>query len=103
MEVCARQVGVARTTLHAFSIIANRWQLPELRALFLRRDPEGRALSATHLLLVGRLPRAARERWIERVLADGLDVRALKSAMREGNEPSPLDIVDEPRATKVTF
>jgi len=84
MEACARHVGVARTTLHAFSILATRWGLDELRELFIRQDANGQALSVTHLLLVGHLPRATRDRWINRVLTEGLDVRSLKSLMRSG-------------------
>lgn len=83
LAACARAVGVARTTLTAFSLVAHRWNLREVRALLLQRDARGKHLSVTHLIAMAQLPKSARTAWIERALGDGLDVRALKRALRE--------------------
>ncbi len=79
---CASAVGLARTTLAAFTLVAARWTADELRQILALRDVRGQPLSVTHLVLIARLPRAVREPWIARVLAEGLDVRSLKRAIR---------------------
>jgi hypothetical protein len=83
--VCAAAIGLGRTTLAAFALVAARWTAGELRQLLTLRDIRGQPLSVTHLLLVARLPRTIREPWIGRILAEGLDVRSLKRAMRHGS------------------
>lgn len=88
MEACAEEVGVARRTLAAFSVIATRWDPLELRALLEQRGVDGHALSVSQLLLLASLPRASREYWTERVFREALDVRALRLLMREAHPDS---------------
>jgi hypothetical protein len=76
LAACAKLLGVSRSTLQPFSSIASRWSPQELRALFERSD--SRFLSVSHLLLIGQLPRTARNPWIKRVLEEGLGVHELR-------------------------
>jgi hypothetical protein len=77
-EACARALGVARSTLQAFATLAARWSPEDLRTMFQRRDPRGRALSLSNLLVISRLPRVAREQCIHRIFREGLSVRELR-------------------------
>jgi hypothetical protein len=76
----AQLLGVSRSTLQPFSIIASCWSPDELRTIFERSD--SRSLSVSHLLLIGQLPGPTRHQWIERVLAEGLGVHELRSRLK---------------------
>jgi hypothetical protein len=87
MEACAMEIGLARSTLTVFSILATRWAPDQLRTLFERRGLRGRSLSLTQLVLIARRPRPEGAQWIERVLGEDCDVRELKERMRKGHGP----------------
>jgi hypothetical protein len=58
----------------------------------------------THLVLIARLSKAERESWIERVVAEGLDVRALKKAMRIAKDtPGSALVAARPEAGRERF
>jgi hypothetical protein len=76
LEVCASRLGLARSTLQAFSTLACCWSREELRAMFARAPSA--SLSISHLLLVSQLPRPERHRTIEQILDGSLGVRELR-------------------------
>jgi hypothetical protein len=97
LAACAKQLGVSRSTLQPFSSIASRWSPQELRTLFERSD--SRSLSVSHLLIIGQLPGPARDRWIERILAEGLGVHELRSRLTAGAAPPVGRSSDRTRPT----
>jgi hypothetical protein len=76
LEACAKRLGLARSTLQAFSALACCWSREELRAMFARARSS--CLSISHLLLVSQLPRLERYRRIEQILDGSLGVRELR-------------------------
>src|ERR1700730_6956325 len=80
IEACAKMLGVARSTLQPFAIIAVCWSPQELRTLFGYGD---RSLSVSHLLIAARLPRPARDQWLERVHAERLGVHEFRRRLKD--------------------
>jgi len=95
MSVCAQAIGITRQTLQPFALIARCWTQEELRELLTRRDAHGRGLSSSHLVTLARIPRAARIRWIERALAESLDVRALRRKIHEEDGVDHRNVDDD--------
>jgi hypothetical protein len=87
LTACAALLGVSRSTLQPFSIIASCWSTQELQTLFQRS--RNRCLSVSHLLLIGRLPQPARNQWMERVLAEGLGVHELRHRLSRDLSDAP--------------
>jgi hypothetical protein len=88
LEACARSLGLARRTLQQLAIIAMRWTVFEYRALLERQGAGGHSLTTSHLLMIAPLARGAREHWIERTLAEGLEVRELRERIAHDGGPS---------------
>lgn len=78
MTVCAKAVGLTRQTLQPFVRIALCWTKDELCDLLAGGDPNGRALTSSHLAALARLPRSKRAHWTERALTEGMHVRELR-------------------------
>jgi DNA-binding NarL/FixJ family response regulator len=80
---CARAVGLSRQALQPYVLVAKRWTREELRVLLAeRRNVLGKPMSVSHLHLLARLPRHAREEWVERVFSEGLTVSGLQQLLR---------------------
>jgi CheY-like chemotaxis protein len=83
IEACARAVGLSRQTLQPYAIVASRWSAPELKHLLAeRRNANGEPISISHLVVLAKLPRPARDTWLERVFAEGLTVRQLRDILK---------------------
>ncbi len=85
-EACAEALGRAPQTLRPFAILAAKWDPGDLRDLLALRDCYGKRLSVSHLQLLGRLSRSARQVWLQRTLAGGLSVRELRNEIRKASE-----------------
>ena len=90
IEACAAALGISRQTLQPLALIASRWGAAELREMFQRRGTRGRSMTASHMVLLARLPREQRAFWTERSLDGEVDVRELRRALgRKGRRSEP--------------
>jgi hypothetical protein len=87
---CGRALGLARPTLLAYALLASRFSAAEFRELLaVRRNVHGEHLTVSHLQLLARLPRQARQVWTERAFSEGLSVRELRVVVSTQRVRSP--------------
>jgi DNA-binding response OmpR family regulator len=77
MDLAARAVGLARTTMHGYATVALRWTEPEIEQLLhARRNAAGDPISISHLVHVAKLAlgRSQQADLVEHILRESLTV-----------------------------
>jgi hypothetical protein len=88
----ANSIGVDATTLYRYAAVAKVWDAPTVRSLLRRKGPHGQPASWCHLMELVRVPSAScRKKLLERVLVEGLSVRALVGLVREAGGEHEAD------------
>jgi len=78
----ARALELTRHSLLDYGLLASRFTAAEFRELLaVRRTVHGDYITVSHLQQLAKLPRGAREVWIERSFAEGLTVRQLRAVV----------------------
>ena len=92
-EVCAKAVGISRSAFQEFISVTSHWKPADIRALLVRSDSEGRALTMHHLLVVARTGPHLRQQ-LRRIVCEGSDIKELRAVLntsRSGYAIEPDD------------